>query len=128
MLLAPPYIKKSQRGKGPIVKPLAIPWHCGDNQKVMALHPRLAILVGGGGTWIQMTGALQHKQRHHARYSKGSKEMNFLSEINYPEFRRYHYKNHFYNLREAWWPSGRASDSGARGRGSILTQVPVLCP
>ena len=52
--------------------------------------------------------------------------------INYPEFRRYHYKNHFYNLRAAWWPSaeasGRASDSGARGRGSILTQVTVLCP
>ena len=24
-------------------------------------------------------------------------------------------------LRDAWWPSGRASDSGARGRGSILT-------
>ena len=29
---------------------------------------------------------------------------------------------------EARWPSGRASDSGARGRGSILTQVAVLCP
>ena len=26
-------------------------------------------------------------------------------------------------LRDAWWPSGRASDSGARGRGSILTHV-----
>ena len=30
--------------------------------------------------------------------------------------------------QEARWPSGRASDSGARGRGSILTQVAVLCP
>ena len=26
-------------------------------------------------------------------------------------------------LRDTWWPSGRASDSGARGRGSILTHV-----
>ena len=26
-------------------------------------------------------------------------------------------------LRDAWWPSGRASDYGARGRGSILTHV-----
>ena len=26
-------------------------------------------------------------------------------------------------LRDAWWPSGRASVSGARGRGSILTHV-----
>ena len=26
-------------------------------------------------------------------------------------------------LRDAWWPSGRASDSVARGRGSILTHV-----
>ena len=41
--------RKSHRGKGPIVKPLAISWHCGDNQKVMALHLSLAILVGGGG-------------------------------------------------------------------------------
>ena len=31
-------------------------------------------------------------------------------------------------MLEAPWPSGRASDSGARGRGSILTQVAVLCP
>ena len=31
-------------------------------------------------------------------------------------------------IREAPWPSGRESDSGARGRGSILTQVAVLCP
>ena len=30
--------------------------------------------------------------------------------------------------REAPWPSGRASDSGARGRGFDLTQVAVLCP
>ena len=29
---------------------------------------------------------------------------------------------------EARWPGGRASDSGARGRGSILTQVAVLYP
>ena len=29
---------------------------------------------------------------------------------------------------EALWPSGRASDFGARGRGSILTQVTVLYP
>ena len=41
--------RKSHRGKGPIVKPLAIPWHCRDNKKVMALHLSLAILVGGGG-------------------------------------------------------------------------------
>ena len=26
-------------------------------------------------------------------------------------------------LRDAWWPSGRASDSRVRGRGSILTHV-----
>ena len=26
-------------------------------------------------------------------------------------------------LRDAWWPSGRASDSVARGWGSILTHV-----
>ena len=31
-------------------------------------------------------------------------------------------------FREARWPSGRALDSGVRGRGSILTQVNVLCP
>ena len=31
-------------------------------------------------------------------------------------------------LGEARWPSGRASDSGVRGRGSILTQVAVLYP
>ena len=33
--------RKSHRGKGPNVKPLAIFWHCGDNQKVekkIALH------------------------------------------------------------------------------------------
>ena len=35
---------------------------------------------GGGTTWVQMTGVLQHKQRHHARYSEGSKVMNFHSE------------------------------------------------
>ena len=28
---------------------------------------------------------------------------------------------------KARWPSGRVSDSGARGRGSILTQVAILC-
>ena len=28
--------------------------------------------------------------------------------------------------REARWPSGRASDSGARGRGSILNRVAML--
>ena len=28
---------------------------------------------------------------------------------------------------EVPWPSGRASDSDAIGRGSILTQVAVLC-
>ena len=31
-------------------------------------------------------------------------------------------------LWEARWPSGRASDSGARGRGLILTRVAVLYP
>ena len=31
-------------------------------------------------------------------------------------------------IREAPWPSGRASDIGARGRGSILTRVAVLYP
>ena len=41
--------RKSHRGKVPIVKPLAIPSHCGNNQIVMALHLSLAILVGGGG-------------------------------------------------------------------------------
>ena len=36
---------------------------------------------------------------------------------------------HMHNLHpEARWPSGRASDSGARGRGSILPQVAVLFP
>ena len=29
--------------------------------------------------------------------------------------------------QEARWPSGRASDSGARGCGSILTEVAVFC-
>ena len=33
-----------------------------------------------------------------------------------------------YLLQEARWPSGRASDSGARGVGSIPAQVAVLCP
>ena len=33
-----------------------------------------------------------------------------------------------YQIMEAQWPSGRASDSGSRGRGSILTQVAVLYP
>ena len=28
-------------------------------------------------------------------------------------------------IREAPWPSGRASDMGARGRGSFLTRVAV---
>ena len=31
-------------------------------------------------------------------------------------------------IREAPWPSGRASDIGARGRGSIFTRVAVLYP
>ena len=31
-------------------------------------------------------------------------------------------------LWEAGWPSGRVSDSGGRGRGSILTVVAVLYP
>ena len=39
--------RKSHRGKGPNVKPLAIPRYCGDNQKVIALHLSSAI-VGGG--------------------------------------------------------------------------------
>ena len=30
--------------------------------------------------------------------------------------------------KEARWPSGRASDFGSRGRGSILTRVAVLYP
>ena len=34
----------------------------------------------------------------------------------------------FYYVREARWPSGRASDSEARGRGSILTEVAFFCP
>ena len=29
---------------------------------------------------------------------------------------------------EARWPSGRASDSGVRGGGSVLTHVAVLYP
>ena len=30
-------------------------------------------------------------------------------------------------FKEARWPSGRVSDSGARGQGSILSLVAVLC-
>ena len=45
--------RKFHRGKVPNVKALAIPWHCGDIQKVIALHLSLAIPrlfpVGGGG-------------------------------------------------------------------------------
>ena len=32
------------------------------------------------------------------------------------------------DIMEVRWPSGRASDSGARGRGSSLTQVAMLRP
>ena len=35
--------RKSHWGKGPNVKPLAILWHCRDNQKVIALHLSPAI-------------------------------------------------------------------------------------
>ena len=35
---------------------------------------------------------------------------------------------HTLTRREARWPSDRASDSGARGRDSILTLVAVLYP
>ena len=41
--------RKSHRGKGPNVKPPAIPGHCRDNKKVIALHLSPAIPVGGGG-------------------------------------------------------------------------------
>ena len=36
----------------------AIPRHCGDNPKVIALHLNPAIPIGGGWGWIQKTGAL----------------------------------------------------------------------
>ena len=29
---------------------------------------------------------------------------------------------------KAWWPGGKASDSRAKGRGSILTERSMLCP
>ena len=37
-------------------------------------------------------------------------------------------KKVLFGIREARWPNGRASDSGARGRGFILTRVAVLYP
>ena len=43
--------RKSHRGKGPNVKPPAIPRHCGDNQKVMALHLSPAIPVVDTNDW-----------------------------------------------------------------------------
>ena len=43
------YNRKSHRDKGPNVKPLAIPKHCGDNQKVIAMHLSLTTPIGGGG-------------------------------------------------------------------------------
>ena len=54
--------RKFHRGKVPNVKAPAIPRHCGDNQKVIALHLSPAIPVGGGGMWIQVTGALRSGQ------------------------------------------------------------------
>ena len=53
----------------------------------------------------------------------------FIAEVNSPKKKatkcEYFHINLF--LREAWWPSGRASDSDEVG-GSILTQVAMLCP
>ena len=40
----------------------------------------------------------------------------------------YGYKATNRTKQEALWPNGRALDSGARGPGSILTQVAVLFP
>ena len=43
--LSPPPLhhRKSNEGKCPNVITLAFPWHCGDNQKVLALHHSPAI-------------------------------------------------------------------------------------
>ena len=53
----------------------------------------------------------------------------FIAEVNSPKNKatkcEYIHINLF--LREAWWPSGRASDSDEVGV-SILTQVAMLCP
>ena len=50
----------SHQGKCPNVITPALPWHCRDNQKVLALHhsraiPPLSPKVWGGCVWIQMT-------------------------------------------------------------------------
>ena len=37
------HYRKSQRGRCPNVITPPLPWHCGDNQKVLALHQSLAI-------------------------------------------------------------------------------------
>ena len=59
LLLTPPYTTENLTG---VRVPMLNPRHCGDNQKVIALHLRPAIPLGGGGgghgSWIQMTGAL----------------------------------------------------------------------
>ena len=55
------HYRKSHQGKCPNVLTPALPWYCGDNQKVLALHYSTAIppLSGRwGGGWIQMTGTL----------------------------------------------------------------------
>ena len=49
-LLALPHITKhSSGGKDPNVRTPALPPHCWDNQKVIALHLSPAIRGGGGG-------------------------------------------------------------------------------
>ena len=40
--------RKSNRDKGPNVKPSVLPWRCGDNQREIALHLSPAIPVGVG--------------------------------------------------------------------------------
>ena len=40
--------RKSEQGKCPNVITPTLPWHCGDNQKVIVQHLTTAIPVGGG--------------------------------------------------------------------------------
>ena len=55
--------RKSPWGKDPYVKTLSFPLRCGDTRKVIAPHFSPAVpppfpIGGGGGQWLQMTGAL----------------------------------------------------------------------
>ena len=62
LLLASPYTTANLTGgRFPNVITPALPRHCEDNQKVLALHHSLAIPPLSpkvGVPWIQMTGAL----------------------------------------------------------------------